>query len=85
LQEQQVEDEEDIYLVEKILAERKRPGKGIEYHVKWKGYDASGNTWEPACNLREGAAGALTEFKKRNEKSKKGKKSKKKKREEDCD
>src|SRR5882757_6528193 len=38
------------YNVEEILATRKQ-GRGIQYLVKWQGYDHMENTWEPKCNL----------------------------------
>ncbi|RYO97226.1 hypothetical protein DL765_011274 [Monosporascus sp. GIB2] len=42
----------DEYEVEKITNSRLNKGKGtIEYLVKWQGYPASQNTWEPAKNL----------------------------------
>ena len=44
----EVKDEE--YEAEKILDTRKQDGR-IEYLVKWKGYDNSENTWEPAKHL----------------------------------
>lgn len=42
--------EDEEYEVEKILGKRKRQG-GIEYLIKWAGYDNSQNTWEPEENL----------------------------------
>lgn len=38
------------YVVEKIVGRRTKGGK-IEYHLKWKGYESSENTWEPKENL----------------------------------
>lgn len=41
---------DDVYDVEEIVKKRTRKGK-IEYLIKWEGYDASFNTWEPANNI----------------------------------
>ena len=45
----------DEYFVEKILAHRGDIGrlKTLTFHVKWRGYDESFNSWEPWKNLRE--------------------------------
>ena len=40
----------DVYEVEAVVDARKK-GKGMEYLSKWKDYDASENTWEPASNV----------------------------------
>ena len=49
------EDEEE-YVVEKVLEERTVGGK-TEYLVKWEGYDAAeDNTWEPAKEIRKTVA-----------------------------
>jgi len=42
--------DDEEYEVEKILGKRKRQG-GVEYLIKWAGYDNSQNTWEPEENL----------------------------------
>jgi len=44
------ESEEEIYEVEKIVRRRKKRGVWM-YRVKWKGFDAKENTWEPEENL----------------------------------
>ena len=45
----------DEYYVERILAHSGNPTKlkTLQFHVKWRGYDESANTWEPWKNLRE--------------------------------
>ena len=43
---------EEVYQVEKILNKR-RTENGVEYLIKWKGYDdPSENTWEPKANCQ---------------------------------
>jgi len=44
------ESEEEIYEVERIVRRRKKRGVWM-YRVKWKGFDAKENTWEPEENL----------------------------------
>ena len=43
------------YYVERILAHSGNPTKlkTLQFHVKWRGFDESYNTWEPWKNLRE--------------------------------
>lgn len=43
--------DEAEYEVEQILKHRQSRNKGIEYLVKWKGYDLDESTWEPKQNL----------------------------------
>lgn len=45
-----VEGDEEEFEVENIMDKRKRQG-GTEYLIKWLGYDATHNTWEPEENL----------------------------------
>ena len=50
----------DIYEPEKIVATR--GAKGVtQFHVKWVGYDAKHNTWEPIENLAS-CEGMIAEF-----------------------
>jgi hypothetical protein len=49
-------DDEPVYRVEKLLNHRERRyGRGhrgrMEYLIKWEGYAAEHNTWEPRSNL----------------------------------
>ncbi|KAG0034685.1 hypothetical protein BGZ83_004144, partial [Gryganskiella cystojenkinii] len=47
-------EETTIYEVEKILDHREQPGEGVEYLVKWKGYEKiEDRTWEPPENFIE--------------------------------
>jgi len=40
----------NIYAVERIVDSR-REGRKVEYLVKWAGYSADHNTWEPKVNI----------------------------------
>ena len=43
-------DAADVYTVDQILR-AKGSGKARRYHIKWKDYDVSESTWEPAENV----------------------------------
>lgn len=43
-------DLDDVYELEAILDHR-QGAKGIEYLIKWKGFDSADNTWEPQENI----------------------------------
>lgn len=48
---------EEFYVVEKIVGARVDPKTKVQmYMVKWKGYSANQNTWEPKGNLSKCAA-----------------------------
>ena len=54
------EDDEPEYEVEEVLDSRVR-WRHLEYLVKWKGYDAAHNSWEPFANLQN-AKRIITRF-----------------------
>jgi hypothetical protein len=41
----------DVYTVEYIINHRERANSALEFLVKWQGYDASHNSWEPQDNI----------------------------------
>lgn len=45
--------DEDVYVVEKLLAWRQSSVGGREFLVKWKGYSSKETTWEPEGNILE--------------------------------
>ena len=49
---QKVQKSDDVYKIEKILAEKKVYGK-VKVLVKWLGYDKKFNTWIPKSELRK--------------------------------
>ena len=49
---QKVHKSDDIYKIEKILAEKKENGK-VKVLVKWPGYDKKFNNWVPKSELRK--------------------------------
>ena len=49
---QKVQKSDDVYKIEKILAEKKENGK-VKVLVKWLGYDKKFNTWIPQSELRK--------------------------------
>ena len=49
---QKVQKSDDIYKIEKILAEKKENGK-VKVLVKWLGYDKEFSSWLPTTELRK--------------------------------
>ena len=49
---QKVHKSDDIYKIEKILAEKKENSK-VKVLVKWLGYDKKFNSWLPKSELRK--------------------------------
>ena len=52
----------DEFPVERIVDCRTRPGVGVEYRVRWEGYSAADDTWEPAASLTTSASERVAEF-----------------------
>lgn len=73
------EEDEDKYVVERIVDKRVR-NKKTEYFIKWKNYEESDNTWEPEenCDCPELIAQFEEERRKKNADLKKRKLSTKK-------
>ena len=57
-------DQETTYEPERIVDERKLDGT-VSYRIRWKGYDESGDTWEPLEHLLVGRQQLLRDWKKR--------------------
>lgn len=45
-------DTDTVYIPEALIADRSRKGK-VEYLVRWKGYTAVHDTWEPASSFEQ--------------------------------
>jgi chromobox protein 5 len=52
---------DEVYVVERIIAEKLKKGGSKWYWVKWAGYDDEHNTWEPTSNLVD-AADMVSDF-----------------------
>lgn len=46
-------DQEGFYFAEEVLGRRQKSNGSWEYKIRWKGYDARHDTWEPLKNLNE--------------------------------
>ncbi|KEZ40329.1 hypothetical protein SAPIO_CDS8171 [Scedosporium apiospermum] len=56
-------EEDDIFVVEKILGHMMNKEGDLLFKVKWEGYEKkSDQTWEPEESLKEGAAELLEEY-----------------------
>jgi hypothetical protein len=47
-----------VFSVESIVGHRRRGGR-LEYRVRWEGYGADKDTWEPARNLLADGVGHI--------------------------
>jgi hypothetical protein len=56
-----IDNDEERWEIETILNHRKR-GRGYQYYVKWKGYDITEATWEPATCFENGGEEILQEY-----------------------
>ena len=57
-------DQQETFEPERIVAER-GSGRTIEYKLRWRGYDASADTWEPEEHLLAGRRQLLRDWHKR--------------------
>jgi len=79
---EEVGEEEEEYVVEKIMRHRFTKKGKLEYFLKWKGFTVADNTWEPAENLNCPGLVSVYETERKNNKNssrtqqKKGKKRK---------
>ena len=48
---ERADEEEEVYVVEKILDKRVLEDGTVLYYLKWRNYPESDNTWEPVTNL----------------------------------
>ncbi|KDE07406.1 hypothetical protein MVLG_02273 [Microbotryum lychnidis-dioicae p1A1 Lamole] len=57
------EEEEEIFEVSKILDHKHAPKVGLQYLIRWKGYeDPSEDTWEPESNVNETASAKVKAY-----------------------
>lgn len=79
-----LDQDSDVFIVEKILDRRSQPwgrGEKVEYYIKWEGYPLCESTWESKSKLKDTGSAvqdmmkAIDEHNKKNNKKKKKKKS----------
>ena len=49
----------DLYIVERLLAERRRNGK-TQFKVRWDGYTSADDTWEDEASILGPGASSLS-------------------------
>ncbi|KAK0425119.1 hypothetical protein QR680_009042 [Steinernema hermaphroditum] len=54
--------DEELYEIERIVAHKKQRDNKILYKIRWKGYDASQDSWEPESSLIEQGCDDVIEF-----------------------
>ena len=58
-------DHETVFEPERIVDERQRDDGSVQYRIRWRGYDPSGDTWEPLKHLQAGRRQLLRDWRKR--------------------
>ena len=52
----------DVYLVDRLVAERQTRSGRTEFRVRWVGYGPKDDTWEEASNITSGAAALINQL-----------------------